>query len=473
MSDRPNILLIHSDQHRYDCIHAHGLREGLHTPHLDSLAAAGTHFTRAYSTIPICTPARASLLTGAWPTTHGSYCIPTSELDRAARPQLPLLTELLTGVGYRHAWTGKYHGELETYPTGRPEIEEYVAVWDYRKYRAEADLPPLEKPHGLFGDVDASCPPEQSALAWQADHVIRQIEERRDGPFFVRWDPPEPHLPCNPSEPFANSFANVNLAPWQSFPDDLSGKPAAQRRQMKIWGVEGWTWEDWLPVVRLYHGIIAEMDHHIGRVLGKLDELGLADNTLVIYSTDHGDFCGGHGQMDKHFNMYEDVTRVPLIVRWPGKVPAGATCESFASNSIDIARTIALAAEAEPPESFVGEDLCRLAAEPTYRPRDYAFSQYFGTETGAYSMRMIRDERFKFVYHPTGDRHEFYDLSEDPGELTNRIDDSLVSDEVQRLKAALFDTMKANKDPLANRWTSVELKDEPTIAAEKGMPLPR
>lgn len=467
----PNILLIHSDQHRFDCVGAVGMRSDISTPNLDALAAGGTLFEHAFSTIPICTPARASLMTGAWPTTHGSFCIPSAELNRAARRELPLLTNLLANAGYRIAWTGKYHQELEEAPGTQHGIEDFVSAWDYHRFRADCGIPKGERPHGFFGDVDADCPPACAPLAWQADSVIRQIRERANGtaPFFVRWDPPEPHLPCNPSAPFAARFATADIPPWLSFPDPLVGKPATQRRQQRIWDVEGWDWHQWLHTVRLYYAVIAEMDHHIGRVLATLDALGVAHNTLVIYSTDHGDFCGGHGQIDKHFNMYDDVTRVPLIVRWPGCVPAAVRREAFVSNSIDIAATILAAAGVEAPPSFVGQDLLRMANDPAFHPRDFAFSQYFGTESGAYSMRMLRDQHFKFVYHPVGDVHEFYDLHSDPGELRNLLAppfasacgvpfDPAAAAALARFKSALFLTMQAHGDRLANRWTATELQ---------------
>jgi len=252
--------------------------------------------------------------------------------------------------------------------------------------------------------------------------------------------------------------------PGRVFPIHRTENPPPRNGRKRIWGLEDWTWEQWQPVVRLYYGIITELDHHIGRVLDTLDQLGLAEDTLVIYSTDHGDYCGGHGQMDKHFNMYDDVTHVPLIARLPGRIPAGATCEAFASNELDIARTLLEAAGAEVPESFVGEDLIGMANGAT--PREVITSQYFGTESGAYSMRMIRDDRYKFVYHPVGDMHELYDLQEDPGELNNRIDDPDLIDVQRCLKARLWDEMKAQGDRLASRWTKVELQSEPPMAVE-------
>ncbi|MGJ3242737.1 MAG: sulfatase-like hydrolase/transferase [Opitutales bacterium] len=456
---KPNILLIHSDQHRYDCVGAHRLRPDVATPRLDRLAAEGTRFSRAFSTVPICTPARASLLTGAWPTTHGCFCIPTAEINRAARTDLPTVHRLLHGAGYRIAWTGKFHGEQVTGPGEDPCVEDYVSPGDYRPPDGPGRRPtPLERPNGYFGDPEPTTDTQSHALGWQADQVIRQITERREAPFFIRWDPPEPHLPCNPSASFADRFAEAAIPPWPSFPDRLEGKPAAQRRQQNLWGTRDWRWEDWLRTVRLYYAIIAEMDHHIGRVLDALERLGLAENTLVIYSSDHGDYCGGHSQMDKHFAMYEDLVRVPLILRWPGKLEAGSQCEAFASNSIDIARTLLAAADVDAPETFVGQDLTALATGRIREPRPYAFSQYFGTESGAYSLRMLRDERYKFVYHPVGDRHEFYDLESDPGEQHNRIDDPALADDIRRLKYDLWETMSGIGDRLANRWTRLELQ---------------
>ena len=181
-------------------------------------------------------------MTGAWPHQHGCFCIPTSELNRAARPELPLLTQLLANAGYRIAWTGKYHGELETYPDSSIGVEELNTSWEYKQWREAQGIPKPNDAGGFFGTVDSECPSDKSALAWQADQVIRQIEERaaneedeENAPFFIRWDPPEPHLPCDPTEPFAKRFSGMDIAPWESFQDDQSNKPSAQKRQKKIW----------------------------------------------------------------------------------------------------------------------------------------------------------------------------------------------------------------------------------------------
>jgi len=459
-----NILLIHSDQHRYDCVAAHGQR-AIKTPNLDRLCAEGASFSRAYSTIPICTPARASLLTGAWPTSHGSFCIPTSELNRAARPQLPTLFSLLKEQGYRTGWVGKYHHELECDEPGQAEgVDEFVPLWHYGKYAEKKGIPKEPTDHGLFGDENTTQSFDQTRLAWQADQAIRLLGDGSgDEPQFIRWDPPEPHLPCRPASEFASRYSASDIPPWPSFPDSLENKPEILRRQRRIWGLDGWQWEDWSEKVRLYYGAITEIDYHIGRVLDHLAATGQAENTLVIYSTDHGDFMGGHGLMDKHFCFYEDIARIPLIIRHPGRPEVSGTCEAFASGSIDIARTILEAAGADIPDSFVGHDLVAMAAG-SEQPREVAFAQYFGTESGAYSCRMIRNDRYKFVYHPVGDCHEFYDLESDPGELDNRINDASLASEIKNLKSMLWDEMRSCGDRLACGWTEIELKGAPSMA---------
>lgn len=271
-----------------------------------------------------------------------------------------------------------------------------------------------------------------------------------------------------PASEFASLYDASRIAPWPGFPDPLHGKPGILRRQRRIWGIEGWGWERWAPVVRLYLGIISELDHRIGRVLRHLDDTGQAENTVVIYSTDHGDFCGGHGLMDKHFCFYEDIARIPLLIRWTGRIAPGTVCDAFASGSIDIAKTVLTAAGIVAPASFVGHDLWAMAAEGS-RPRDVAYAQYFGGETGAYSCRMIRDARFKFVYHPVGDTHELYDLENDPGELRNLIGEPACVADVARLKARLWDEMRACGDRLGCRCTATELKGEPSVAAGSGL----
>ncbi len=404
---RPNLLLVHADQHRHDCVGAHG-HPLLRTPALDRLAAAG----------------------------------------------------------YRHAWIGKFHRELTGLPTDHGAAL-HVDPSAYPAWRAARRLPPEPREGGWFGCVDLACPPEATRLAWMADHVIAELEHaatRPDEPFFLRCDPPEPHLPCRPSAAFAALFPPAAIAPWPSWPDRQPGKPAAQLRQKRLWGVADWTWEQWQPVVARYLAVIAELDHQLDRILQTLDSLGLAENTLVAYTADHGDYCGGHGQMDKHFALYDDLVRVPLLLRWPGHVPAGARPSAFVCNELDLARTLLAAAELKAPPSFVGQDLLALLRGDS-PPRDHAFAQYFGTESGSTSLRMLRTADWKYVYHPTGDTDELYDLAADPAEQVNLVAAPAHAETLRTLRARLAAAMEEARDPLLNPWTRVELLAAPPVAS--------
>ena len=453
MSDRrPNVLLIHSDQHRFDCVGANqpfvpaGPGRLVRTPNLDALASAGTNFTHAFTPIPLCTPARASLATGAWPSRHGSWVIPNTLGYRPADPVLPNLYRLTSDAGYRVAHVGKYHQELRGTPLDhgaaafRPEE-------DYVEWRAERSLPPRPMTNGFWGEVDP-IGEDDGRITWGADHAIAEVRaaEEEGRPFLVRWDPSEPHLPNVVPEPWASMVDPNDVPPWPSFADDLEDKPIMQRLTRQRWGCDNWAWADWQPIVARYLGEVMLLDYHVGRVLRALDEGGLAEDTLVVYTTDHGDFCGGHGMADKHYAGYDDILRVPLIARWPGKLPAGATCDRFLAHEIDLAKTIANTALGTAPESFVGRDLLAEAAGEG-EGREDIFVQYSGTQQGRCDQRYLRTRRWKYVYCPVSE-DELYDLDADPGELTNRIDAPEHADTLRHLRERMTAWMEETGDKL-------------------------
>ena len=449
---RPNILLIHSDQHRYDCVGCNGHRQ-LQTPNLDRLAGEGVRFTHAFTPSPICSPARASLLTGQWPTQHGCVNIPGAESFRPMREGSADLFGLLSDAGYDIRFVGKFHQETAGPPTDYG-VREFVNQNAYNAWRRERGYGKRPRENQWFGELDPGIPPEASRLAWGADTAIRMIEEAAAGdqPFMVRWDPSEPHLPCVVPEPYHSMYPPETIEPWPSFDDPLENKPYVQRLQRQRWGVEGWDWSQWAPVVSRYLGEIALLDAQVGRVLDALNRLGLAERTLVIYTTDHGDFCGGHGMMDKHFSAYDDIMRVPLLMRMPDRLPSGVDHDGFVCHSIDLTSTICAAAGVAPPDSFMGRDLLAEATGKGPAPRDDVFGMYQGCQMGLWSTRMVRDRRYKLVYHAT-ERPELYDLDADPGELHNRADDPALRGERDRLSGRLLAWMESIDDPLLNGWT--------------------
>ncbi|HOS43397.1 MAG TPA: sulfatase-like hydrolase/transferase, partial [Armatimonadota bacterium] len=378
-----------------------------------------------------------------------------TEIYHPADPSRPTVSRCLREAGYTLGMVGKFHAEVVGTPVDHG-FQTFIPDGAYARWRQERGLPPAPS-NGYFGEVDPHITPEQSRLAWGADHAIALLTAfaAGDRPFFIRWDPSEPHLSCRPPEPYASHYPPEAIPPWPSFADTLEGKPYIQAQQRRTWKVDGWSWEQWAPTVSMYLGEIALLDAQVGRLLDALDALGLADNTLVVYSTDHGDLCGGHGMLDKHFVLYDDVMRVPLIARFPGRLPAGAVCEAFISHALDLAATFCAVAGVTPPATFMGRDLVgTVRGEIAARPD--IFGMWQGGQFGAYSQRMVRDRRWKYVWNCTAE-DELYDLQSDPGELRNRARDPHCRAELDRLRARLVAWMESIGDPLCNLWTRPQL----------------
>jgi len=452
-----NILIISTDQHRADCLGCSG-HPLLQTPNLDRLAAEGTRFSHAFTAIPLCVPVRGSFLTGTWPSRHLSVANWDTEAPRPLRADLPTWSQAMADAGARLGYVGKWHVDRDRDPTCFG-FHDYVPEWHYGPWRKDAGLPPQPRENGWMGETDPYITPEQSRLAWGAGQIIAMLEARAaDGkPFVVRWDPTEPHLANRVPEPYASMYPPESIEPWPSFGDTFEGKPYIQAQQLRTWKIEDWTWEDWAPVVSRYLGEISLIDAQVGRVVEALDRLGLADDTLVIYTTDHGDMCGGHRMIDKHFIMYDDVVRVPLIARWPGRVAAGRVCDAFTSHMIDLASTFLDLAGLDIPETFQGQSLKPvLMGEADDTGLEDIFSVYHGNQFGLFSQRMVRDRRWKYVWNATAE-DELYDLESDPGELENRALHPTCADVLARLRRRLVDWMERTDDLLLNHWTRVQI----------------
>jgi arylsulfatase A-like enzyme len=465
-----NILLIHSDQHRWDSLGANG-HPIVRTPNLDRLAAEGANFSCAFTPIPLCVPARVTMLTGVWPSVHGVTTNFDTEVFAPLAPEVPVFSRLLKDSGYWLGYVGKWHVDPHRTPKDFG-FDEYVPEGAYGAWRKGQGLAPVPHKNRWFGEADPHIRPQESRLAWGADQIIRMLNEHADEarpdktgrgapavrPFFIRWDPSEPHLPNIVPEPYASMYPPANIPPWGSFPDPFAGKPYIQAQQLRTWGIDKWTWKDWAPVVGRYFGEITLLDAQVGRILDALAALGLAQGTLVAYSADHGDTCGSHGMIDKHFIMYDDVVRVPLVLRWPGRIPPGRRPDDFVSSELDLARTFVEAAGMKPCATFVGANLADVAAGAAATGREDIFSCYFGNQLGLYSQRMVRDRRWKYVWNATAE-DELYDLQADPWELRNLATRPECAAELARLRRRLIAWMKDTRDRLLNQWIEPEIAE--------------
>lgn len=459
----PNILLILADQHRWDCLGANG-HPLLRTPNIDRLADEGMNFSHAFTPSPICVPTRASLLTGTWSTRHLSIANPDTEAPRPFRADLPTFSQALNAAGYWLGWVGKWQIDPSKSPLDFG-FHQYEDDRQYGAWRAAQGLAPKPRRNRWFGELDPSVTPEQTRLGWGANQIISMLEARTAGaaggaigqPFFLRWDTNEPHLPNILPEPFYSMYSPQAIEPWASWGDPLLGKPYIQAKMRRTWDVDAWTWQDWAPIVSRYLGEISLLDAQVGRILAALDRLGLAENTLVIFSSDHGDMCGAHGMIDKHYIMYDDVMRVPLLARWPGRIAPGSRSDGFVCHALDLAVTFCDAAGQPVPDTFQGRSLLPLMAG-AQGERDDIFGMYHGNQFGLYSQRMLRDRRWKYIMNATAE-DELYDLELDPGEIHNLATEPAAADELARLRRRMLAWMEDARDPLLNEWIRSTLEN--------------
>ena len=449
MNDRPNILWICTDQQRYDTIAALG-NAHVQTPHIDRLAESGTAFTHAFCQSPICTPSRASFLTGMYPSSvHGC----TNGNDHWAGAA-PLVTRLLADAGYDCGLAGKLHlsgahGRIEKRPDDGyrifhwshdprdiwPEGHAY-AEWIRRQGR---DLSELNK-------HPEAVPPELHQTTWCADRAIDFLLEERDGPWLMSVNPFDPHGPFDPPQVALDRF-DVDAMPGPLFrPGDLE----AHEKLGPVDGLARWgNAANARQIQAAYYAMIALVDDNVGRLLDALEESGQRDDTLVIFTSDHGEMLGDHGLVGKGCRFYEPLVRVPLILSWPGHLRQSDTNDALIE-LIDLAPTLLELAGVAIPERMQGRSLLP-ALESSEPHRDFVRCEYYralnpdaeGREalTGTYAT-MIRDRRYKLAVYHDRDRGELFDLENDPDEFENLWDRSDCSD-------VRFSLMKKNFDALA------------------------
>ncbi|NSW91674.1 MAG: sulfatase-like hydrolase/transferase [Firmicutes bacterium] len=454
----PNILLILADQHRYDCIGYSNIYP-IHTPNIDRLAEQGMWFTNAYTPIPVCCPARQSMLNGRRPETFGALWNYNNGLKVSTlSPNDYTWVKDIKEHVYRTGHVGKWSISPE-YGPDYYGFDDYVSDAEYRDFRKDK-YPCIKFTNGFFGEIDAALL-EHSHTHWLADKTIQMMERYAadSRPWLISLDFSEPHLPCRPSEPFACMYNPSAIPMWPSFEENFENKPYIQKQQLYSWNIENFTWDDWAPIVARYYGIISQMDDAIGKIINKLDLLGLAEDTVVIYTSDHGDMCGSHRMIDKHYVLYDDIVKVPLIVRWPSTVESGTVCSDFICHSLDIPPTILDVANINKKDFFQGKSLLPLLrGEMVNDWRNYAVSTYNGQQFGLYTQRMIRTKEWKYIWNTT-DVDELYNLKDDPYELHNVIYDSQYKELVSELRYMLYKELIKDEDGLVigNEWLKTQL----------------
>ena len=455
-SSRPNILWICTDQQRFDTIACLG-NAHIRTPNLDRLASEGTAFTRTYCQSPICTPSRASFLTGMYPSSVHGCMNGNDHWSNAA----PLVTGLLTEAGYDCGLIGKLHlsgtaGKIEQ----RPSNDGYrVFEWSHSpRDRWPAGMNQYvdwAKSRGAkFGGKDdtlLNSKAEFHQTTWCADRAINFIESAGDQPWLLSVNIFDPHKPFDPPKEYMDRYD----------PDNLPG-PLFQQSdfasQEALSGVDFQTpcrdpdSFDARKLKAAYYAMIELVDENVGRMLDALENTGQRENTLVIFMSDHGEMLGDHGLLLKGCRFYDGLVRVPLIMSWPGTISSGKT-ESNLVELSDIAPTLMDIAGQEIPSKMQGRSLWPSLSSSSKETahRQYVRCEYYralqlGGEAldshhGSYAT-MIRDDRYKLVCYHGHDMGELFDMETDPGEFDNLWDHP-------DFREVRFALLKANFDALA------------------------
>jgi arylsulfatase A-like enzyme len=466
---RPNILFIMSDDHAAHAISAYGSRVN-RTPNLDRLAKAGMRFDNCFAVNSICSPSRATILTGKYSHLNG---VPT--FNRFDGTQ-PTVAKHLQAAGYYTGMIGKWHlGSDPTgfdkwsilpgqgvyfdpafiEPTGRRVIKGYVTdiitdlALDFMKTR------PADKPFFLMCHHKAphrSWEPDEKHRAMFAGKRIPEPATLRDD-FATRTDAIrectqkvftdltrrdlklEP--PADLAGPARNQWLNVKPTEVEAYVD-------GKKQNLTGEALNAWKYQRYLQD---YLACVQSIDDNVGRLLDWLDENGLGKNTVVIYTSDQGFFLGDHGLYDKRF-MYEASVRMPFIVRWPGAAKPGTVQEAMAINP-DFAPRFMDMAGLPVPEDMQGCSLVPLLKGE--RPADWRTSYYYRYyhDPGDHNTRAhygVRTTTHKLIYFWKKDQWEMFDLVKDPDELHNLYSDPTQKEVVARLKTELYRLKKEFKD---------------------------
>jgi len=414
---RPNILFLFTDQQRADSIGALG-NSFAQTPHLDRLCREGTAFTSAYTPSPECVPARACLITGQYVNRHGCGC------NEQSMPPVDTATFMsrLTDAGYRTHGVGKCHftpdpEALRGFQSR--EISEEICGPDerndYLDFVQDGGYGHVLEPLGVRGEMyyipqPAQLPAELHHSHWVAERCRGFIQDQAENsqPWMLYGGFVHPHPPFNPPNPWHKLFRAPDM-PLPHLPPDYESllcfiNRFQNRYKYRDRGMD-------LNLIRCirayYHACISFLDSRIGQILETLEETGQLDNTLIVFSSDHGELLGDFGSFGKR-SFHDAAARIPLIARWPGQIPEGKQCSTPVS-LVDLAPTFSRAGEAESMPSTDGLDLCAVANGTI--DREAVFSQY---NRGDNCLAMAFSREYKYAWSAPDQREYLFRRNDSP-----------------------------------------------------------
>ena len=453
---QPNLLFLMTDQQRADTL-APG--SPCQLPHLAALAARGTSFARCYAPNPICSPTRASLMTGLLPHSHGMVdCTHTVEPYRAElKPGLPFWSQALQAGGYHTGYFGKWHVErsnrLEDFGFAEYELNNSPNYYAHRRalglderarrfVSRHAVAQPGYHDFTVCGVVDE--PVEATAEYYLYSRGIEFIERAArepDHPWALFMSTLAPHDPYIVPQEQRARYRAADLPRPASFDDALADRPGIYRRIQRVW--QDLDWDDFAEATACYYAFCSLVDDQVGRILAAVDAAGQLDNTIVIFTSDHGDYLGAHRLLLKGVPAFEEAYKVPLVLAGPG-VAVGERSDHIVS-LLDLAPTItALTTGDDFP--CQGRSLLPLL-QPGNAPVawvEQAFAECHG-QRFFYTQRTIWHDQYKYVFNGF-DEDECYDLAADPHECRNVARDHAYAGVVRELAARMWAIIRATND---------------------------
>ena len=428
MKDKPNILMIFTDQQRWDTLAAYG-NTTIHTPNLDRLAQQGAVFETAITPCPLCMPARACVMTGLTASRLGSL---ENVYPKHVDPT-ETIAGVLKGQGYHCQAIGKMHFSdtpyAETYGMDEMILSEEtrgvrlatdeagIVLDDYDRFLSSKSFWGWDKPTEIgYNEIKPLLNPLPKAshvTQWCGDQSVTWLKNGRpkDKPFFLWTSFVKPHVPYDCSQHLVDLYDPSTLEkPWLSSEDGTERNPYfASYRKGKEFDLYSEVAAE--RAKAYYYANITFIDEQVGRILDALDEEGLSESTMVIFTSDHGDLLGDHGLWYKCFG-FEGSLRVPLLMRWPNHIQPQTRCSEIAS-LLDLFPTLLSSAGVDYAQyNRPGNDLISLISKE--EEQDFAISEVMFPP---YTMNHIRTKRYKYLFYQNGGYEQLFDLQEDPHEL--------------------------------------------------------
>ena len=476
---KPNILFIFTDQHSLSALGCYG-DTPCRTPNLDRLAREGVRFETAYTSCPVCTPARGTVMTGLYPHSHGMCCntedLGCSVQEIQDRPEL--LSRRLQSAGYRCGYSGKWHlgtdqDVMYGAPTERalpchvgfegqqfpghgnggfhyPEYQSYLAEHGWR-HRV---LPKNDgKAYHAWNYGVLEGPLESTVPYFITQHTIEMLDRFKGSrqPFFIWHNYWGPHNPYWVPREYYELYRDVEIPEWPNYRWDAAGT----NRPFRVKLHANWdklNWDDWAEAVRYYYAFTTLIDHQIGRLMDHLEAIGERDNTIIIFAADHGETLGTHGSLtDKGWHHFEEIQRIPFILRLPdryrsGSLEPGAVLPQWVSLT-DVYPTLCdLAGAGYDAHAIHGRSIRPLLEGREVAWRDRIYVEFFGVNSLVTSMASVRHGALKYGWNCSNE-DDLYNLEADPYEMSNLIADPGHAGTVAEMRQMLAQWMEETQFP--------------------------